>query len=88
MAGVHAAIQQYQGFKGPHRQQAGSGRFAVQRFQGIAMDTCQDVYKRQVADCAYNTQQIIAAMRAQAVAGTKLLCLPEFTLTGYTCRCV
>ena len=30
-----------------------------------------------VADCAYNTQQIIAAMRAQAVAGTKLLCLPE-----------
>ena len=29
-----------------------------------------------VADCAYNTQQIIAAMRAQAVAGTKLLCLP------------
>ena len=38
-----------------------------------------------VADCAYNTQQIIAAMRAQAVAGTKLLCLPEFTLTGYTC---
>ena len=40
MAGVHAAIQQYQGFKGPHRQQAGSGRFAVQRFQSIAMDTC------------------------------------------------
>ena len=39
-----------------------------------------------VADCAYNTQQIIAAMRAQAVAGTKLLCLPEFTLTGYTCN--
>ena len=38
-----------------------------------------------VADCAYNTQQIIAAMRAQAVAGTKLLCLPELTLTGYTC---
>ena len=38
-----------------------------------------------VADCAYNTQQIIAAMRAQAVAGTKLLCLPEFALTGYTC---
>ena len=38
-----------------------------------------------VADCAYNTQQIIAAMRVQAVAGTKLLCLPEFTLTGYTC---
>ena len=38
-----------------------------------------------VADCAYNTQQIIAAMRTQAVAGTKLLCLPEFTLTGYTC---
>ena len=36
-----------------------------------------------VADCAYNTRQIIAAMRAQAVAGTKLLCLPEFTLTGF-----
>ena len=38
-----------------------------------------------VADCAYNAQQIIAAMRAHAADGVQLLCLPEFCLTGYTC---
>ena len=38
-----------------------------------------------VADCAYNAQQIIAAMRAHAAYGVLLLCLPEFCLTGYTC---
>ena len=38
-----------------------------------------------VADCAYNAQQIIAAMRAHAADGVQLLCLPEFSLTGYTC---
>ena len=38
-----------------------------------------------VADCAYNAQQIIAAMRTHAADGVQLLCLPEFTLTGYTC---
>ena len=38
-----------------------------------------------VADCAYNAQQIIAAMRTHAADGVQLLCLPEFCLTGYTC---
>ena len=38
-----------------------------------------------VADCAYNTQQIIDTMRTHAADGVQLLCLPEFSLTGYTC---
>ena len=38
-----------------------------------------------VADCAYNAQQVIAAMREAAARGVQLLCLPELCLTGYTC---
>lgn len=38
-----------------------------------------------VADCPYNTEQIIAAMKKYAAEGTQLLCLPELCLTGYTC---
>ena len=38
-----------------------------------------------VADCAYNTQQILAALRKAAARGVKLAVFPEFCLTGYTC---
>ena len=38
-----------------------------------------------VADCAYNAQQIVGAMQAFAAENVHLLCLPEFSLTGYTC---
>ncbi len=38
-----------------------------------------------VADCAYNAQQIVEAMQAFAAENVHLLCLPEFSLTGYTC---
>lgn len=38
-----------------------------------------------VADCVYNTRQIIETMQQYAKAGTQLLCLPELCLTGYTC---
>jgi len=38
-----------------------------------------------VADCPYNTEQIIKTMRCYASRGTQLLCLPELCLTGYTC---
>ena len=38
-----------------------------------------------VADCAYNAEQILAAMRKAADGGVQLLCLPELCLTGYTC---
>lgn len=38
-----------------------------------------------VADCAYNAQQIVDAMQAFAAENVHLLCLPEFSLTGYTC---
>ena len=38
-----------------------------------------------VADCAYNTAQIIGVMREYAEKNVQLLCLPEFALTGYTC---
>ena len=38
-----------------------------------------------VADCDYNADQIIAAMRQAAGQGVQLLCLPELCLTGYTC---
>lgn len=37
-----------------------------------------------VADCPYNTEQSIAAMRTCAADGVQLLCLPELGLTGYT----
>ena len=38
-----------------------------------------------VADCTYNADQIIGVMREYAEKNVQLLCLPEFTLTGYTC---
>ena len=38
-----------------------------------------------VADCAYNTQQIIAQLKDAAAQGVKLAVFPEFCLTGYTC---
>ena len=38
-----------------------------------------------VADCVYNTQQIIAQLREAAGRGVKLAVFPEFCLTGYTC---
>ena len=38
-----------------------------------------------VADCDYNTEQILLQMQAAASDGIKLLCLPELCLTGYTC---
>ena len=38
-----------------------------------------------VADCAYNTQQIIAQLKDAAARGVKLAVFPEFCLTGYTC---
>lgn len=38
-----------------------------------------------VADVAYNTAQIIAAVRRAADDGVRVLCLPELAITGYTC---
>ena len=38
-----------------------------------------------VADCRYNADQIIAAIREAAERGVKLLALPELCVTGYTC---
>lgn len=38
-----------------------------------------------VADCVYNAQQITAAMHNAEKAGVALLCLPELSITGYTC---
>ncbi len=38
-----------------------------------------------VADCAYNTQQIIRAMEEAAARHVRLLVLPELCITGYTC---
>ncbi|MDR3255281.1 MAG: NAD(+) synthase [Synergistaceae bacterium] len=38
-----------------------------------------------VADCQYNTERIVALMERANEEGVKLLCLPELTLTGYTC---
>ena len=38
-----------------------------------------------VADCAYNTQQIVAQLKDAAARGVKLAVFPEFCLTGYTC---
>ncbi|MGN0707002.1 MAG: NAD(+) synthase [Faecalibacterium sp.] len=38
-----------------------------------------------VADCAYNTHQILSEMHACAARGVKLAVFPEFCLTGYTC---
>ena len=38
-----------------------------------------------VADCAYNTQEMIAAMQQAAQDGAALAVFPELGLTGYTC---
>ncbi len=38
-----------------------------------------------VADCAYNTAQILQELRAASARGVKLAVFPEFCLTGYTC---
>lgn len=38
-----------------------------------------------VADCTYNAAQIVEAMQAFAAENVHLLCLPELSLTGYTC---
>ncbi len=38
-----------------------------------------------VADCAYNTQQILLAMDQAHAADIQLLVLPELAVTGYTC---
>ena len=38
-----------------------------------------------VADCAYNTDQIITALENCAAQGVKLAVFPEFCITGYTC---
>ena len=37
-----------------------------------------------VADCAYNTQETIAAMQQAAQDGAALAVFPELGLTGYT----
>ena len=38
-----------------------------------------------VADCAYNTETTIAAMRRADGDGVQLAVFPELGLTGYTC---
>ena len=38
-----------------------------------------------VADCVYNTEQILTELRTAAARGVKLAVFPEFCLTGYTC---
>ena len=38
-----------------------------------------------VADCAYNTEQILQELRTASARGVKLAVFPEFCLTGYTC---
>ncbi len=38
-----------------------------------------------VADVAFNAGAIVSAAERAAAAGVKILCLPELSLTGYTC---
>ena len=38
-----------------------------------------------VADCNFNTGNIISIMKTASANGTKLLVLPELCVTGYTC---
>lgn len=38
-----------------------------------------------VADCQYNSERIIAAMKSASQNGVRLLVLPELCVTGYTC---
>ena len=39
-----------------------------------------------VADCKYNTEQILNIMANAEGAGVDLLCFPELCITGYTCQ--
>ena len=41
--------------------------------------------KIEVANCDYNTQQIIGLMKKADAEGVQLLCLPELCITGATC---
>ena len=38
-----------------------------------------------VADCAYNTSEIVKLAKKAAAKGAKLITFPELCLTGYTC---
>ena len=38
-----------------------------------------------VADCAYNTAQIIAKISEASAVGAEVICFPELCMTGYTC---
>ncbi|MEG1270687.1 MAG: NAD(+) synthase [Ruthenibacterium sp.] len=38
-----------------------------------------------VADCAYNTEQIIIKMNEAAAQNAEVICFPELCITGYTC---
>ncbi len=38
-----------------------------------------------VADCDYNTEQIISLIRQASDKGVKIVCFPELCITGYTC---
>ena len=38
-----------------------------------------------VADCAFNTEQILACIREADEKGVRVLCLPELCITSYTC---
>ena len=38
-----------------------------------------------VADCAYNTSEIVKLAKEAAAKGAKLITFPELCLTGYTC---
>ena len=38
-----------------------------------------------VADCAFNTAQIIAQIKRDAAHGVEVLCTPELCITGYSC---
>ena len=39
----------------------------------------------QVADCDFNSDEIVRSMKKAASEGVKLLVFPELVITGYTC---
>ena len=41
--------------------------------------------KLKVADCKYNTEQIVATANEAAKKGASIIVFPELTITGYTC---
>ena len=45
-----------------------------------------DVYKRQVADCKANGEEILKAIHEMEKEHVKLMVFPEFCITGYTCH--